>query len=147
MAQDNARQYGKVEYTGEASTYVLLPQHKLLIPMSSNIAEQIIKELVARGDVRSTVSVSDYPTVTSVQARLWYEDYEIVEVLKVVEVFKPREAMSGYELQRKADQKRVRKGRQLQWQKLSELNDNPFYQALPKEEQYEQRRKKLTGEG
>ena len=99
--------YSREEYCSDSMLYLIMPQHEVAIPYGRSVTplllETIADTLLKNRDVKSSQIASDYPIVTHVQLEMWYSHYKMIEQLKVVEVYKPTSALSGWELQRKKE--------------------------------------------
>jgi uncharacterized protein YnzC (UPF0291/DUF896 family) len=97
--------YSKKEYCSDSMLYLIVPQHKVAIPYGNSITPKLLETLadtlVKHGDVQSSQTITDYPIVTHVQLDMHYSDYEQIEQLKIIPVYKPRKALSGWEELRK----------------------------------------------
>ena len=103
--------YTRTEYNADDSLYLILPLHEVAIPYhqgEEHLLETLALTLVKRGDITSSQSLSDYPIVTSTQLTLWFPTYEKVPLLKTIPVYKPRPALSGWELRRREETRRER---------------------------------------
>lgn len=129
----------KVEQTTECAKYLLLPQHNILIQYVGDVGAQLLKQLVKLKDVQSSVTVGDYPIITDVQRRLWYADTPVVERLCTVDVYKPVDTLSGWELRRKVEERTFRTGQKSVAKDLVKLAGNPFYKAVDEDKQKELR--------
>ena len=97
--------YSKEEYCSDSMLYLIMPLHEIAIPygrqVTPKLLETIADTLVKKGDLKSSQVATDYPVVTHVQLDLWYSHYTMVEQLKIIEVYKPIKALSGWDLLRK----------------------------------------------
>ena len=103
--------YSKKEYCSDSMLYLIVPQHKIAIPYGKAITPKLLETLadilVQKGDLQSSQTITDYPIVTHIQLDMWYSDYEQIEQLKVIPVYKPRKALSGWEELRKTKTRRA----------------------------------------
>lgn len=129
--------YTKQEYSGASALYVILPQHKVAIPYckETKTLSILIEQLVDHGDMKSSQMMADYPIVTHNQLEMWYIDYEIVAVLRNIEVYKPAKALSGWEIRRRQDKVDKHRGHTKLINKINETRANPFWQSLSEDKQ------------
>lgn len=128
--------YTKHEYSGKDSLYIIIPQHKTAIPLHGrNLQATIVKVLVDNKDLKSSQDITDYPIVTDNHINLWYSDYNIVEHLVVVEVYKQRATLSGWEQRKIKDRQNAKRGHSKLFAKLKELEQDPFYAIMSEDEQ------------
>ena len=137
--------YTKQEYSGSSSLYVILPQHKVAIPYSqkhqAKLVSTIADTLAKKSDLKSSQAVTDYPIVTHVQLEMWYTDYEIVEQLVTIEVYKQPKTMSGWEQRRLKERKQAQYGHSKLVEQMEELRKDPYYAVMSEEDKLAHRRK------
>ena len=137
--------YIKQEYTGASSLYIILPLHSTAIPYGDNTADLLVQTLVDLHDLKSSQSVQDYPIITHVHLEQWYSDYNVVEVLREVAVFKPTPAVSGWEERRKtAARSKVTFNNKIAM-RLLELNNDALYKLSSPAQQMRMRTNLIQG--
>jgi hypothetical protein len=103
--------YSKQEYCSDSMLYLIVPKHKVAIPYGSEVTPKLVETLATtlldHSDVQSSQTPTDYPIVTHVQLEMHYSDYTMVEQLKVIPVYKPRKALSGWEERAKTATRRA----------------------------------------
>jgi hypothetical protein len=127
--------YTKQEYSTDSALYMILPQHRIAIPYGSDTQALLVDQLVEEADITSPQEMTAYPIVTKPQLEQWYGDYVIVTKLVNVTVFKPKKALSGWELRQYKDKVDKHRGHLKHIEKQNKLKGNPFFSTLTPEQQ------------
>ena len=103
MSGNPTGSYKRLEHSGEASNYYIIPKHSLAVPVVDSLAGRkyseytIQTELGLLGDYESSGKIIDYPVVNHRHLLLHFREYRIVPLLKVITVCKPRKLFSGHD--------------------------------------------------
>lgn len=96
----------KVEHCKDALLYVVIPRYAVAIPVTATIQDTLASFLVSRGDYSLSADLSDYPQVSAKLLAIHFSDYEILPVLRTVEMVRPPASLT--ETERKRRTSRIR---------------------------------------
>lgn len=118
--------YIRQEREIEGMHYLLVPAHKVCVPVGRNDIETILTFLATRGDYALPNERDYYPIVEHRHIAIHFPEYTIVPLIKEKLVTKPISCFSGYEqgiLERK---RRVRAEQIKEERAAAKLANNPF---------------------
>lgn len=148
IPKSSACSYVTTIYTGEAALYLLMPQHKTLIPYEqgeSKLVATINSILVKHKDMKSSDTPTDYPIITHQHYQQWYSDYEVIHVMKTVEHHIPPKAQSSWTTDQHKTRSTASRIVQNKLKKVLKQKGNPFY-AMATPEEKRQFHKQIIGE-